>query len=79
MGNVKAPRTQFADGPEGKIAYQVVGDGPIDLVFFPWLGWNLDLIWEDPQLERYLRRLASFSRAATTPSVRFRTLPYGSC
>jgi class 3 adenylate cyclase len=45
------------------VAYQVIGDGPTDLVFMPFFGrWNLDLIWEYPPLERFLRRLASFSR-----------------
>lgn len=59
---MKRPPVHYAESPEGKIAYQVVGDGPIDLVFHPTGGWNLDIIWEHPPLERYLRRLASFSR-----------------
>ena len=44
------------------IAYQVVGDGPIDLVLVP--GWvsNIDVFWEEPALARFLRRLASFTR-----------------
>jgi pimeloyl-ACP methyl ester carboxylesterase len=44
------------------IAYQVVGDGPIDLVLSP--GWvtHLELGWDIPPLARFLRRLASFSR-----------------
>ena len=44
------------------LAYQVVGDGPVDLVLSP--GWvtHLDLAWDIPQLARLLRRLASFSR-----------------
>ncbi len=47
---------------EVNIAYQVVGEGPLDLVFVS--GWvsNLDLMWEDPSYARFLRRLASFSR-----------------
>jgi class 3 adenylate cyclase len=56
------PPVLFADSHSGKVAYQVVGDGPIDLVFYPSGGFNLDLIWDYPPLERYLRRLASFSR-----------------
>jgi len=46
---------------EVNIAYQVVGEGPLDLVFVS--GWvsNLDLMWEDPSYARFLRRLASFS------------------
>ena len=44
------------------IAYQVVGEGPLDLVMVP--GWvsNLDVFWEEPAFEHFLRRLASFSR-----------------
>jgi pimeloyl-ACP methyl ester carboxylesterase len=44
------------------IAYQVVGDGPFDLVYVP--GWisNVELNWEEPALAHVLERLASFSR-----------------
>ena len=44
------------------IAYQVVGEGPLDLVFVS--GWvsNLDLMWEEHSYARFLHRLASFSR-----------------
>ena len=60
---MKAPPVQYADGPEGRVAYQVVGEGPIDLLFMPFPArWNLDVVWDYPPLERYLRRLASFSR-----------------
>jgi pimeloyl-ACP methyl ester carboxylesterase len=44
------------------IAYQVVGDGPIDLVYAPGIWSNLEIMWEWPAWERYLGRLASFSR-----------------
>ena len=60
---MKAPRVHYADSPEGKIAYQIVGTGPMDLVWASDTRWtNLDVVWEQPQFERYLRRLASFSR-----------------
>jgi class 3 adenylate cyclase/pimeloyl-ACP methyl ester carboxylesterase len=60
---MKPPPTHFADGPDGKIAYQVVGEGPIDLLFAPGLrGGNIDVLWEHPPIERFFRRLASFSR-----------------
>jgi class 3 adenylate cyclase len=44
------------------IAYQVIGEGPFDLVYVP--GWisNIDLMWDEPAHARLLRRLASFSR-----------------
>jgi pimeloyl-ACP methyl ester carboxylesterase/class 3 adenylate cyclase len=44
------------------IAYQVVGDGPIDLVYTPGIWSNLEIMWEWPAWEQYLNRLASFSR-----------------
>jgi len=59
---VKAPETHYAKGPEAHVAYQVVGDGPIDLVFLGEWFCHLELQWEDPTLARLLRRLASFSR-----------------
>jgi class 3 adenylate cyclase len=44
------------------IAYQVVGDGPVDLVFVPGYAANLQWQWELPSYARFLERLASFSR-----------------
>jgi pimeloyl-ACP methyl ester carboxylesterase/class 3 adenylate cyclase len=44
------------------IAYQVVGDGPIDLVYSSGIWSNLEIMWEWPAWARYLNRLASFSR-----------------
>jgi pimeloyl-ACP methyl ester carboxylesterase len=52
----------YASSGEFHIAYQVVGNGPIDLVLVP--GWisHLEVAWEQPRLARFYRRLASFSR-----------------
>ena len=56
------PETRYAKSGDVNIAYQVVGDGPTDLVYVP--GWvsNVELIWEKPKPTRFLERLASFSR-----------------
>jgi pimeloyl-ACP methyl ester carboxylesterase len=57
------PETRYAKTADGAhIAYQVVGEGPLDLVFV--MGWtsNVEAIWEEPDLARFLARLASFSR-----------------
>jgi class 3 adenylate cyclase len=60
--SVVAPGTRYARSGGVNIAYQVVGDGPVDLVYVP--GWvsHVELAWELPQLARGLERLASFSR-----------------
>src|SRR5258707_3210191 len=56
------PETRYAKSGDVNIAYQVVGDGPFDLVYVP--GWvsNVELLWEKPKPARFLERLASFSR-----------------
>jgi len=56
------PETRYAKSGDVNIAYQVVGDGPFDLVYVP--GWvsNIDLFWEKPKPARFLEHLASFSR-----------------
>jgi pimeloyl-ACP methyl ester carboxylesterase len=56
------PQTRYAESGDVSIAYQVIGDGPIDLVFV--MGWvsHLDYFWAEPSFARFLRRLASFSR-----------------
>jgi pimeloyl-ACP methyl ester carboxylesterase len=55
--------TRYARSPDGaSIAYQVHGEGPLDLVFVPGFVWHVELAWEEPAIARFLRRLASFSR-----------------
>ena len=57
-----APRTQYARSGDLNIAYQVVGDGPFDLLWIPGFVSNVELIWEEPSAASFLGRLASFSR-----------------
>jgi class 3 adenylate cyclase len=54
--------TRFASGGDVHLAYQVVGEGPMDLVFVSDWFSHLEAEWDDPLSERFLRRLASFSR-----------------
>lgn len=57
------PKTRYVVADDGAhIAYQVLGEGPRDVLFIP--GWitNLELAWENPVLAAYYERLASFSR-----------------
>jgi pimeloyl-ACP methyl ester carboxylesterase len=56
------PDTLYAKSGHVRIAYQVVGDGPFDLVFVPGFISNLDLAREDPTRAPVWTRLAAFSR-----------------
>lgn len=59
------PETKYARSGDLHIAYQVVGDGPIDLVFVPGNVSHLDLMWEEPAFARFRRRLTHFARTIT--------------
>src|SRR5437773_663245 len=57
------PDVQFAKTSDGAfLAYRVAGDGPVDIVYAP--GWfsNLDMIWEQPEIEPFLRGLSQRNR-----------------
>ncbi|WFU16057.1 adenylate/guanylate cyclase domain-containing protein [Bradyrhizobium sp. CB3481] len=56
------PKTQYAKSGDVRIAYQVVGEGPLDLVFVPGFISNLDVAWEEPYRARIWTRLAAFAR-----------------
>ena len=59
---VQGPETQYAKRGEINIAYQVVGDGPIDLVLVNGLCSHVELFWIEPEASAMLRALGSFSR-----------------
>jgi len=59
---MKAPETRYALSGDVHIAYQVVGDGPPDLVFIPSLTHHVELVWENPPQARFFGRLASIGR-----------------
>ena len=57
------PETRYAKTADGvHVAYQAVGDGPIDVVFV--MGWvtNIEAMWEEPAFARFLDRVSSFAR-----------------
>jgi len=56
------PVTRYAQSAGAGIAYQVIGDGPLDMLFLP--GWisQVEQMWELPALRRFLERLGSFGR-----------------
>jgi DNA-binding winged helix-turn-helix (wHTH) protein len=58
----RPPETMYARSGDVNIAYQVIGDAPLDLVFV--MGWvsHLEYFWREPSFARFLMRLASFSR-----------------
>ena len=56
------PRTRYAKHDGVRIAYQVLGKGPVDLLVVPGFISHLDLSWAMPSVTAMFRRLASFSR-----------------
>ena len=56
------PETRYARSGDLHLAYQVVGEGPIDLIWVPTWIWQVEHVWEEPGVERLLRRMSSFSR-----------------
>ena len=56
------PETNYAKLAGAHIAYQVIGEGPPDIVLLRLAMNNIELQWEEPRFARFLTRLASFSR-----------------
>jgi len=59
---VGTPETRYTRSGDVNIAYQVFGEGRLDLVYV--MGWvtNLEAFWQEPSVARFFQRLASFSR-----------------
>lgn len=56
------PETRYTNVGRDRVAYQVVGEGTRDIVYTSGFWNHLDIEWEDPDLARFYRRLASFAR-----------------
>src|SRR5215213_2082328 len=56
------PKTRYAKNGDVCIAYQTVGEGPMDLVLVPGFISHLEIIWSFPEAAAFIRRLATFSR-----------------
>src|SRR5438270_10132267 len=56
------PETRYAKSDSVNVAYQVLGEGPPDLVLVPGFVSHVEVAWEEPNFARFLSRLASFSR-----------------
>jgi pimeloyl-ACP methyl ester carboxylesterase len=65
QGSFELPSTRYAKSGNVHVAYQVFGEGQIDLVFFPGFVSNIETYWEEPSFARWLRTLASFARVIT--------------
>jgi class 3 adenylate cyclase len=59
---VQPPEPRYAKSGDVHIAYHVVGDGPLDLIYVPEFWNSIEAMWEEPSFEKFLLRLASFSR-----------------
>jgi class 3 adenylate cyclase len=59
---MQPPATEYVERDGVSIAFQVLGDGPVDLLLSPGFISHLDLAWTDPGTSRLLGRLASFAR-----------------
>ncbi len=58
----RTPPTRYATSEDASIAYQVVGEGSLDVVLVLGFATHLELQWELPPLARFLERISSFSR-----------------
>src|ERR1700759_5052433 len=58
-------RTRYARNGEARIAYQVIGDGPFDLIAVPGFVSNVEYLWEIPGVAAVLERFASYARLIT--------------
>lgn len=56
------PPTHYVKSDDVHVAYQVIGDGPIDLLYVPGFVSHLDSVWQGPLSSAFFRRLASFCR-----------------
>jgi pimeloyl-ACP methyl ester carboxylesterase len=56
------PAIRYARSGDVHVAYQVVGDGPVDIVFVEGSFTNRHVMWEEPSYRRFMERLGSFAR-----------------
>jgi pimeloyl-ACP methyl ester carboxylesterase/class 3 adenylate cyclase len=59
---MQRPNTRYARSGDVNIAYQIVGEGPFDLVLVPGFVSNVEYGWEEPNLSRFYRSLGAFCR-----------------
>jgi len=59
---MEPPETRYTTSGDVNIAFQEVGEGPLDLVYVPSLTHHLELVWENPPQARFFERLATLGR-----------------
>jgi class 3 adenylate cyclase len=65
MTSTNLPETRFAQSGDVSIAYQVMGDGPVDIVYVPGIVSNVELFHEIPGYTAFFEHLARFARVVT--------------
>ena len=65
MSDFVLPDTRYAVSGEVNIAYQVMGEGPIDIILVPGIASHVEFLHEFPGYTAFLRRLSSFARVVT--------------
>jgi pimeloyl-ACP methyl ester carboxylesterase len=61
-GMAAIPATRYVKSDDVHVAYQVLGDGPLDLLWVPGFVSNVEATWQSPEMAVFTRRLASFCR-----------------
>jgi len=65
------PETRYAKSGELRIAYQVAGSGPLDLVYVPGFVSNIDLFWEIPEWAYFFGRISALSQPSRSEWMTF--------
>ena len=65
MSSAEVPRTRYVRSSGYDIAYQVFGEGDVTFVGVPGIVSNIEVMWEDADTARFLRRNATFTRCIT--------------
>jgi len=56
--------TSYVEAPDGvRIAYQVIGEGPLDILWIPPFAYPVDVLWDEPGFRHFAKRLRGFSRS----------------
>ncbi len=74
---METPETRYAKNGDVAIAYQVIGEGPIDLLLIPGFISNVELAWEEPGLAAWYRELADVLPADRLRQAWNRAFPTG--